>query len=345
MATIKEIAKLANVSIGTVDRVIHNRGECSKKTENKVKEIIKKLNYKPNPIASSLSLRSEIVFGIFLPEPEQDEQYWKLPEEGIKQAETELKIYKTHLVYYYYDKYSEKSFLDTFNKMLNEINGLNGLLIAPVISELAKEMIAKIPDNIPYVFIDSKINDCRNISYIGLDSVQSGILSARLMQLLIGDKGTIAIVKAITNDFHINDRVRGFLSYFNKNKNVEIKIYDNNLKRNFKSLTQKISSENNQLTAVFVPSSLVGEIADGFSSKKIKSKINIVGYDLTKKNRKLLDNGTIDFLISQRPIAQGYLSIMTLFKSVVLKEETGSDLLIPIDIITKENLKYYKDRI
>lgn len=69
-----------------------------------------------------------IHFGMFLPKPDQDEQYWKLPEEGIKQAEKELKIYKVKLIYFYYDKYSEKSFTGTFNEMLSKINSLNGLL-------------------------------------------------------------------------------------------------------------------------------------------------------------------------------------------------------------------------
>ena len=98
MATIKQIAKLANVSIGTVDRVIHNRGECSRKTEERVRKIIRELNYKPNPIASSLSLRNEIVFGIFMPRPEQDEKYRKLPEEGIRQAGEENELYKMRLL-------------------------------------------------------------------------------------------------------------------------------------------------------------------------------------------------------------------------------------------------------
>ena len=42
MITIKSIAKEANVSEGTVDRVLHNRGGVSKKTEAKIKEILKK---------------------------------------------------------------------------------------------------------------------------------------------------------------------------------------------------------------------------------------------------------------------------------------------------------------
>ena len=42
---VKEIARRANVSIGTVDRVLHNRTGVSKKTKHKILEIIKELDY------------------------------------------------------------------------------------------------------------------------------------------------------------------------------------------------------------------------------------------------------------------------------------------------------------
>ena len=61
MVTIKNIAELANVSIGTVDRVIHNRGEFSLKTEEKVRKVIKELNYKPNVIARSLVTKKKLI--------------------------------------------------------------------------------------------------------------------------------------------------------------------------------------------------------------------------------------------------------------------------------------------
>ena len=49
MATIKEIAELAGVSRGTVDRVLNNRGSVNRETAEKIRAIIKQLGYKPNP--------------------------------------------------------------------------------------------------------------------------------------------------------------------------------------------------------------------------------------------------------------------------------------------------------
>ena len=54
MITQKQIAELAGVSRGTVDRVLNRRGEVSEDTKNKVLTIVKALNYKPNRAGKSL---------------------------------------------------------------------------------------------------------------------------------------------------------------------------------------------------------------------------------------------------------------------------------------------------
>ena len=55
MVTINDVAKAAGVSKGTVDRVLHNRGEVSKKSKEKVLRVIEELGYKPNLYASMLA--------------------------------------------------------------------------------------------------------------------------------------------------------------------------------------------------------------------------------------------------------------------------------------------------
>ena len=52
--TVKDIATLAGVSKGTVDRVLHNRGEVSEASREKVMKIARQIGYKPNVHASLL---------------------------------------------------------------------------------------------------------------------------------------------------------------------------------------------------------------------------------------------------------------------------------------------------
>ena len=55
--TIKDIAAMAGVSIGTVDRVLHNRGEVNQATHERVMSFVDELGYTPNLLAKSLALK------------------------------------------------------------------------------------------------------------------------------------------------------------------------------------------------------------------------------------------------------------------------------------------------
>ena len=70
--TIKEVAKEANVSTSTVSRVISDSPQISEKTKEKVREVIKNLNYKPNAIARSLANKKTRIIGVVLPSEAQD---------------------------------------------------------------------------------------------------------------------------------------------------------------------------------------------------------------------------------------------------------------------------------
>ncbi|ACL70727.1 LacI family DNA-binding transcriptional regulator [Halothermothrix orenii] len=65
MATIKDIAKLAGVSVTTVSKVINNYPDISDKTKEKVIKIMEQQNYRPNAIARSLSTSRSRSIGVF----------------------------------------------------------------------------------------------------------------------------------------------------------------------------------------------------------------------------------------------------------------------------------------
>ena len=70
--TIKDIAKLAGVSKGTVDRVLHKRGKVSPASLEKVNEVLKVIDYEPNLIARNLKNNKVYRISILLPDPEID---------------------------------------------------------------------------------------------------------------------------------------------------------------------------------------------------------------------------------------------------------------------------------
>lgn len=64
---IKDIAERSGVSVGTVDRVLHNRPNVSGKARAKVEAILKEINYQPNMYASALAYNRKIRFAACFP--------------------------------------------------------------------------------------------------------------------------------------------------------------------------------------------------------------------------------------------------------------------------------------
>jgi LacI family transcriptional regulator len=54
-----------------------------------------------------------------------------------------------------------------------------------------------------------------------------------------------------------------------------------------------------------------------------------------------LENESIDFILTQRPIEMGYESVYILYKKIILNENISDRKIMPIDIITKENYEFF----
>lgn len=343
MATIKDIAKLANVSIGTVDRVIHHRGYVSSDTKKRVKQAIKDLNYSPNIYARQLKLAKKYKFGILMPELHQDANYWERPAIGMRKAMKELVAHNIKLIFFHFDRYSADSFNEKCSHILKK--DLDGLLIAPILINPAKELICQIPHKIPYIFFDSDLPNTRRMTFIGQDPYKSGILAGKLMNMLIDDNGDIAIIRILPEDYHINQRTKGFQSYFQDNNfNKNIQVYEWLESEDLSSINALLNKiiHNKNLKGIFVTNALTFLVASYIKSNNYQNKIKIIGYDLVKENVAYLKNSVIDFLISQSPVTQGYQGIQLLYRKLVLNQDIDDKIMMPIDIVTKENIEFYK---
>jgi LacI family transcriptional regulator len=344
MTTLNEIARRANVSVGTVDRVIHKRGRVSEVTREKVLRLIEELDYRPNVLARNLSLKKVFNFGVLTPSPEQDGGYWELPITGVHKALDELRVYNVQLIFFHYDKYSEDSFRNICQNVREELEKLDGLLIAPVLSKASEQFICQLPKEVPYVFFDSYIPDSQCLTYIGQESYQSGILAAKLMTMKF-ESGKIGVFRVLPVDYHIEDRVRGFQSVIEQNSNYQMLTLDVNRDIDmhvFDHVSERLIDEHPDIRGIFVPSACTHQVADTLIKRKRANSITLIGYDLVEENRKHLKNGVIDFIISQNPSLQGYQGIYSLFKHIILKEPVESKLVVPMDILTSDNVDYYQ---
>lgn len=177
---------------------------------------------------------------------------------------------------------------------------------------------------------------------MGQDSWDSGSLAAKLIEvpLIVSNAGDIK------NQNHIRTRKEGFIQYFkdkySKNTSLIYMEIDNfNDRVIYKSL-EDIFIEHSKIEGIFVTNSSVFNVAQFLESENINN-VKLIGYDLTAENIPYLENDYIDFLISQKPIEQGYKAVNSLFNHVIFKKTIPREILLSIDIVSKENLKYYQE--
>ncbi|MBN1480946.1 LacI family DNA-binding transcriptional regulator [candidate division KSB1 bacterium] len=343
MATIREIAKRSNVSIGTVDRVIHNRGKVKPEVAERIRRVMQELNYKPNVFARNLVLGKTFVFGVLLPMENQDSGYWQKTVQGIRRAEDDLKSQRVKVKYFHFNKFSERSFEKMAQKALDA--DVDGLLVTPG-PEKAFHFFMNKAHNVPVVIFGTTITDVNCISCIGQDAFQSGVLAGRLLDLLVSSNSSVAVIEMMPVDDHIENRSRGFVSYFRNLNHIKVHNYradGNGDTRHFYNLFKRMLKEHDSLKGVFVTNANTHKIAAQIEEMELEGKVHLVGYDLIEENIHYLREGVIDFLISQRPDIQGYQGINALYRHVVLNDSVREKIYMQIDIVAKENIDYYQD--
>lgn len=342
---VKEIARLANVSIATVDRVIHNRPGVSLKTKKNIERIIEELNYQPNMLARRLASRSVLKLISLIPKISVETDFWEAPLAGIIQAEEEIRQFGVSIEKYFFDLNDKKSFVKQTKLILKQ--KVDGILLAPsFIKESITFVNACSALNIPYVFINSDIPKQESLCYIGPDLFHSGYLSAHLMSYCVPPGTPILILnisREIEDHHHLLRKEEGFRAYFKDKKQAIIKI---DLQQTDKpAIVQKVAAAlttHPNIKAIFVTNSRVSAVAHYLEMAK-KKDVVLIGYDFIKENVSCLKKGLIDFLICQQPQKQGYQGIMTLYQSLVLNTPVDKLHFMPIDIITKENHAFYKN--
>ena len=180
MATIKQIAELAGVSRGTVDRVLNNRGSVNANTAARVREIAEKLNYKPNKAGLMLAAQKKnLKIGVIL-FPDSNPFFSEVLE-GVNAKAKELSAYN-FTVLIRQVPFDETEQFNTMEALLAE--GINGLVIAPFNSLYIAAEIDRLTEmNIPVITVNTDILS-RRIAYVGSNYRLSGQTAAGLVSLM-----------------------------------------------------------------------------------------------------------------------------------------------------------------
>jgi LacI family transcriptional regulator len=342
--SIKQIAEMAGVSAGTVDRIIHNRGKVSAKNMDAVEKVLKEVGYRSNIHNSAVGYFRKLKIAMTMPESEKGD-YWWLIESGIRHAVEEYYDVSIELEKFLYNQFDIKSYRQAYEKLLGA--SPDAVIIGPSFREETRALCRKLDERkTPYVMVDSMVTGTRPLNFLCADAHAAGRIQAEILDRITPAGSTIALFEAnpVGNrePVNTNRRKKGWEEYFSQ-MNPSRKII--NIKYSIGGDDTESFSEifrrNPGIGGIALQNSRAYMLADIVKKLGIKD-ISIVAFDLTERNASCLRDREISALICQNPELQGYQAVIAILEYMLYKRPgTLKVSYSPLDIVLAENLPYY----
>ncbi len=339
MATIKEIAALAGVSRGTVDRVLNNRGSVNPATAEKIREIARSLDYKPNVAGLVLAAQKKrLKLGVILFSTENP--FYRDVLAGVTEKAEELAGYNC-LVLIREIPLETEAQLRAIDELVAE--GACGIAMAPCNDERIRRRINRLhTDGIPVVTLNTDIENSSRLAYVGSDYTRSGATAAGLLRLMTHGQVHIGIVTGSPNILCHTERVAGFtetlLPYRDSIHIAEIvEAHDDEGESCQK--THALLTAHPEINALYFAAGGVCGGCRSVISLGLQDRIRIIAYDMVPTTKELIEQGVIAAVICQQPKLQGSRPLSMLFTYLTtggLPEKERN--YVAVDIRIRENI-------
>lgn len=338
--TIKQIAELANVSRGTVDKVLNERPGVKEETKKKVLKIAKELDYHPNFLGKALvQSKTPTKIGIVLT-PDYN-PYIQAILRGINQAKEEFAAFSLTVTVKMLTTLEPAELVSILNEMGQD--GYAGIALLPIDDPQVKGKINQLADQgIIIITFNSKIEDIRELCFLGQDHVKGGETAAGLMGRLLPDGGDIGIIISSHNLSCHQCRLKGFqdklaLRYPNL-RIVEIQENQDRKEGAFKT-TLEYCNKYPDLKGIYITGGGIAGVGNALEIAGKAGELKIVCHDLIPDTVTLLKKGTVDFAIGQSATHQGYQLVKLLFDYIIKRQKPESDYIkVPITIATEDTI-------
>ena len=273
MSSIKDVAKLAEVSVTTVSRVINNRGYIGKETRKKVEQAMKQLNYQPNQVARALQNKQTTLLGVIVPDVSHPFFAQVVKHIEINAAKSGYKLIICNS-------------LDDHEKEENYINMLRANRIEGIIMCSQTLKVSHYENvKLPIVSFDRILP---NIPYVSSDNLQGGVLATQHL-IEQGCKKLLHISGPLHLDMLSNRRGIGFSITCEEN-NIPYKIIENEMNlfgpytydNLYNFIDKNVAQYLNDYDGVFCSDDLTAYILYLWANNngiKVPEDLKIIGYD------------------------------------------------------------------
>lgn len=324
MATIKEIAKLAGVSRGTVDRVLNGRPGVSPETERQVRAIMEERRYHPDTAGKMLAARKKKLRLAFLVVHGPEFVFFADILHAARDKAAELRELGVTVDFYLIRQFDAPYLTRTLREVEeSEPDGIAALpLRTKPFVEFLERMNAK---NVPAVFFNIDEDFAPRLCYVGCDYVRSGRVAAGLCALCAGGEGEVGVATFDgTNSVSFTQRMGGFVQEMGTYA-PRLTLADGGSPAIFRigdfSAVKRLLDEHPRLAVLYIVNQGDFSVCRAVRKAAGNRHLAVVTNDLIPAQREMLRDGIISATISQRPDLQGSLPLQILYDLLVFGQK------------------------
>lgn len=343
--TIKQIAELANVSRGTVDKVLNNRPGVKAETKAKILQIAKELNYQPNFLGKALvQSKDPTKLGIILT-PDYN-PFIQATLKGIHQAAEEFSAFGLKIDIKMLTTLEPAELVNLLNDM--GADSYDGIAVFPLDDVQVKIKINQlIKQGIAIITFNSKIDGIQDLCFLGQDHIQGGAAAGGLMGRLLPGGGEIGIIISSSHLSCHQCRLKGFqqkiAQCYSNLRIIEIQENQDRKEEAFK-ITLEYCNHYPELKGIYITGGGISGVGSALEIAGKAGEIKVICHDLVPDTVTLLQKGTVDFAIGQSAKHQGYQLVKILFDYIIKRQKPESyHIRVPITIATEDTIDCFEE--
>ncbi len=342
---IKEIAAAAGISIGTVDRALHNRAGVNPKTRSRILKIAEKLGYRPNLAARTLKLNRRLRIAAHL--PRQIASFFDPLRDGIQEAAATLHGVTIDLSIRTYPHLGEGDL-----KLLEEDleKNLDGILITPGNPNRLETAIRRFTERgTTVVCVASDAPRSNRLASISADAATSGSIAAELLGTVLQSEGSVAIITGDLNTFDHGEKLRGFaatLATMAPHLTLMPAIESHESPREaYRATLNLLRRKSGPPTGIYINTANSVPVLRAIDENHMWERVKLITTDLFAELVPLIESGKILATLYQRPYTQGKLAFETLCRYLVDGVQPDPITRLAPHIILRSNLHLFLGRL
>ena len=338
---IPRIAELAGVSIGTVDRALHGRPGINEETRQRVLDIAKKIGYRPNLAARSLSTGRRIRIGVCV--PREIRYFYNEMWDGIHD---EVRRYELRGVDFLLEEVPElgKGERKLFRKLLDA--GVQGIVVTPGNPDSMTPLIDSAEANgTRVVCVSTDAPASKRSCIVCVEPRLNGLIAGELMAKFVPPGSKTAIITGMLKTVDHREKAEGFTRSFTQYCDggsvvATVEGHEDPDESFRKAL--KLLKRVPDLAGIYVNTVNCLPVCKALADAKRSGKVRLIATDLFQEMVPLFRKGIIDASMHQRPYRQGQLAVRTLAEHLLHDAELSTHYLNPA-VILRSNLHLFRE--